>query len=100
VTPASLAAAISMNALPRFAKNAGQPAPAEGPLGALLEANAPAFEHFYAEAAELGDAQVFPCSRAMELAGIRAEDLPGYFGAPVGITRFLEEASGAQVWTF
>lgn len=97
VSGASVRVFVSMNALPCFAQHG---APSEGAMGPLLEAKAPSFEHFFAEAAELGDAKVYPCSLAMELAGIQPADLPAYFGAPLGITRFLEEAGGAQVWTF
>lgn len=91
---------VSMNALPHFVKHNRPPAPAEGPAGLLLEQKEPPFEQFFSDAVELGDAQVYPCSMAMQLFGIAQDDLESYFGLPIGVTRFLEEAKGHQVWSF
>lgn len=90
---------VSMNALACFDLR-GARVPCEGDIGAALETRGPPFEQLFAEAVELGDAEIFPCSQAMELAGMTTAMLPGYFGSPLGMTRFLEEAADAQVWTF
>ncbi len=93
---------VAMNALACFridAPSGDAPTP-EGPAGAALQHAQPPFQRFFADAAELGDAQIFPCSLAMELARVRADELPPWFGPPTGIAAFLEAAAGAQVWTF
>jgi peroxiredoxin family protein len=100
VTGAAVRVFVSMNALLHFAGPTAPPPAAEGPMGDALDASGPPFERFFADAAELGDAKIFPCSLAMELGGIRRHDLPAYFGPPLGVTKFLEEAMGAQVWSF
>ncbi len=89
---------VSMNALSYFVKDGKHAAPAEGPAGLALEHKAPPFERLFADAVELGQAQVYPCSLAMELLGVRQEDLEAYFGAPLGLTKFMEDAAGSQVW--
>ncbi len=92
---------LSMNALPYFARNAESKAPAEGRVGELLEQkNAPPFLELFQQAVELGDARVCPCSMAMDILGLRKDDLAPYIDEPLGLTRFLDDATGGQFWTF
>ena len=98
---------VSMNALPCFlqvAGSAGSAGPAdladlaEGPAGRRLEQRGPPYRQLFADAVELGDASIHPCSLAMELLDIQAQQLEPYFGAPMGLTGFMEIADGCQVW--
>ncbi len=103
---------VSMNALPCFLQAAGSsgssgpgesadPADlAEGPAGRRLEQRGPPYRQLFADAVELGDASIYPCSLAMELLDIQAEQLEPYFKAPMGLTGFMEIADGCQVWSF
>lgn len=92
---------LSMNALPYFAHGAEVKAPDEGRVGKLLEEkNAPRFLELFEQAVELGDARIFACSMAMDILGLRKDDLVAYVGEPLGLTRFLDDASGGQYWTF
>ena len=91
---------LSMNALPQFRRHAGPP-PAEGEVGRLLlEKKAPPFRQLFGHAVELGDAKIHPCSMAMDILGYAAADLESYIGEPMGLTKFLDDASEGQVWTF
>lgn len=92
---------LSMNALPFFARSYDRAPPSEGPVGTLLEEkNAPPFLELFQQAVELGGAEIFPCSMAMDVLGLRIGDLLPYVGEPLGLTRFLDDASGGQYWTF
>ncbi len=93
---------LSMNALRYFVVGQDPPAaPAAGHFGELLESrNAPSFLSLFEQAAELGEAKIHPCSMAMDLLGLKPEDLRPYVQAPLGLTRFLDDATGAQVWSF
>ncbi len=92
---------LSMNALAPFVRGADAAAPAEGPFGALLAGkNAPAFKTLFQQAVELGDAKLHPCSMAMDVMGVEPAALEPWLGEPLGLTRFLDDARGAQVWTF
>lgn len=106
---ASVAAAIgdqvsvffSMNALPYFVRGHTANAPAEGEFGALLvQDGVPPFRQLFAQAAELGEAKLLPCSMAVDLLRITAEELPAGFGPPTGLTRFLSDVEGGQLLTF
>ncbi len=93
---------VSMNALPCFLQDAGPADPAslaEGPAGRRLEQRGPPYRQLFADAVELGDASIHPCSLAMELLDIQAQQLEPYFGAPMGLTGFMEIADGCQVWS-
>ena len=93
---------VSMNALPCFLQDAGPGDPAglaEGPAGRRLEQRGPPYRQLFADAVELGDASIHPCSLAMELLDIQAHRLEPYFGAPMGLTGFMEIADGCQVWS-
>jgi len=92
---------LSMNALPYFKKGAKPPAPAEGEVGELLQTrNAPPFEQLFQQAAELGDAKIYPCSMAMDILELKPGDLEPHLGEPMGLTKFLDDAADDQVWTF
>ncbi|MBI3775139.1 MAG: DsrE/DsrF/DrsH-like family protein [Gammaproteobacteria bacterium] len=92
---------LSMNALEYFVKGANQVAPAEGHVGVLLEKkNAPSFKTLFQQAVELGDAKIYPCSMAMDILGVQPADLEPYLSEPLGLTKFLSDASGGQVWSF
>lgn len=92
---------LSMNALKYFMKDAAEAPPVEGEMGDLLrEKKAPPFKQLFEQAAELGDAKVFPCSMAMDVMGIESSDLESYIGEPLGLTKFLDDSADAQVWTF
>jgi peroxiredoxin family protein len=92
---------LSMNALPPFRKGAPSAAPAEGDVGALLAGkNVPPFKQLFENAVELGDAQLLPCSMAMDLLGYEAEDLEPYMGKATGLTKFLNEAAEGQILCF
>ena len=92
---------LSMNALPYFTKGAQQDAPAEGPVGKLLaQKNVPPFKHLFEQAVELGNARIHPCSMAMDLLALEPAALESYMSEPLGLTRFLDDCKGGQVWSF
>ena len=92
---------LSMNALQYFLKAGPQDAPAEGTFGANMQGKKiPPFKTLFKQAVELGDAKVYPCSMAMDVLGLEREALEPYVGEPQGLTKFLADASGTQVWTF
>jgi peroxiredoxin family protein len=92
---------LSMNAMPYFVKGSDAPAPPEGPFGTLMAGkNVPAFRGLFENAVELGGAKLHPCSMAMDVMGIEREALEPYLGEPLGLTKFLHESLGTQVWTF
>ncbi len=92
---------FSMNALPFFIKGHSGDAPAEGEFGTLMgHKGVPPFKQLFKQAAELGDARLLPCSMAMDLLKITKNELDPEFGPPTGLTRFLSDAEGGQVFTF
>jgi peroxiredoxin family protein len=92
---------LSMNALQYFVKAGSPDAPAEGTFGAAMEGKKiPPFKTLFKQAVELGDAKVYPCSMAMDVLGLEREALEPYVGEPQGLTKFLADASGAQILTF
>jgi peroxiredoxin family protein len=92
---------VSMNALRHFRKGAAEPAPYEGAFGKLLDdKKAPGFKQLFQSAAELGDAKIRPCSMAVDVLGVTTQDLEPWVGEPMGLTKFLSEAHGGQVWSF
>jgi len=66
----------------------------------MAQKNVPDFKTLFEQAALLGDARVHPCSMAMDVLGVAAQDLEAFVGEPRGLTKLLDEAEGAQVWTF
>ena len=92
---------LSMNALSYFVKDTAQEPSVEGPVGTLLtEKKVPPFRELFANAVDLGDAKIYPCSMAMDVLALEQENLEGFIGAPMGLTKFLDEASEGQVWSF
>jgi len=92
---------LSMNALLYFVKGHAGDAPVEGELGALMsQKGVPPFKQLFQQAVELGDAQILPCSMAMDLLKITHDDLDPELGHPTGLTRFLSDAEGGQMLTF
>lgn len=92
---------LSMNALQYFVKQPSTEIPIEGPFGALLtEEGVPPFEQLFEQAVDLGDTQLLPCSMALDVLKLHADDLQPHLGQPTGLTRFLSDAEGAQVLTF
>ena len=92
---------LSMNALEYFVKGADQHAPSEGRIGDLLEQkNAPGFKTLFQHAVELGDAKIYPCSMAMDVLSLQPVELESYLSQPLGLTKFLSEASGGQILSF
>ena len=91
---------LSMNSLAHFRRGAALPA-AEGAFGKLLvEKKAPGFRQLFQQAVELGEAKLHPCSMALDVLGVKAGELEPWLGEPLGLTRFLADAEGAQTWTF
>lgn len=91
---------LSMNSLAHFRRAAGAAA-AEGPFGKLLvDKKAPGFRQLFQQAAELGEAKIHPCSMAIDVLGVKEGELEPWLGEPLGLTRFLADAEGAQTWTF
>lgn len=92
---------LSMNALSWFLKGKRAQAPAEGEFGEIMEnENVPPFKDLFQKAVELGDAKIYPCSMAMDVLSTKREQLEPYLEEPLGLTKFLSDAAGSQVWTF
>lgn len=93
---------LSMNAVQYFiAGHEGDEVPVAGPFGELLVSrNAPSFMSLFEQAAELGDAKIYPCSMAMDILGVKSADMLDYVEEPLGLTRFLDDAADGQVWSF
>ncbi|MDO8789808.1 MAG: DsrE/DsrF/DrsH-like family protein [Sulfuritalea sp.] len=92
---------ISMNAMRYFVKGADEKAPCEGPVGELMaQKNVPPFKMLFEQAVTLGDAKIHPCSMAMDVLGIEQGGLEDYIGEAMGLTMFLDECKGGQVWSF
>jgi len=92
---------LSMNALRYFTRGSGELPPAEGPFGQLLQdKKAPGFKQLFHHAVELGDAKLHPCSMAVDVLGVGPKDLEPWLGEPLGLTKFLSDADGGQVWSF
>ena len=92
---------LSMNAVEYFRKGDDTKAPADGPMGALMEEkNAPEFRELFQQAVELGDAKIYPCSMAIDILGLTQDDLEEFVSEPLGLTKFLSGADEGQVWSF
>jgi peroxiredoxin family protein len=92
---------LSMNALPFFRRGATSQPPSEGEMGKLLvDKKAPPFRQLFENAVELGEAKIYPCSMAMDVLGYEQKDVEAYLGEPLGLTKFLDDARGGQVWSF
>ena len=92
---------LTMNALQFFVKGSELSAPAEGEAGRLIGIkNVPPFLELFGQAAELGDAKIYPCSMALELLEITDEQLLPCVGKPMGLTKYLSEFDDGLVMTF
>jgi len=92
---------FSMNALAYFVKGHTASAPVEGEFGTLMsQKGVPPFKQLFQHAVELGDAQLLPCSMAIDLLKITEDDLDPEFGPPTGLTRFLSNSEGGPLLTF
>jgi len=92
---------FSMNALAYFVKGQVADAPAEGEFGELLSTKGvPPFKQLFQQAVELGDAELLPCSMAVDLLKLSEDDLDPEFGPPTGLTRFLSHSEGGELLTF
>jgi len=92
---------LSMNALQYFVKDSALEAPPEGAFGREMAAKkVPPFRMLFEQAVELGEAKIYPCSMAMDVLGVDREALVPYLGEPLGLTKFLDDAREAQVWSF
>lgn len=92
---------LTMNALPLFVRGSTVQAPVEGPMGTLMkQKKVPEFKTLFEQAVELGEARIFPCSMAMDVLDVESAQLESYLGEPTGLTKFLSDAQGAQIWTF
>lgn len=92
---------FSMNALVWFVKGHATHVPAEGEFGTLLtQKGVPPFKQLFQQAVELGDAELLPCSMAVDLLKITENDLDSEFSSPMGLTKFLSLAAGGHLLTF
>jgi peroxiredoxin family protein len=92
---------VSMNALPHFIKGRNLKATHEGEMGALMASKkVPEFKTLFEQAIELGGAKIYPCSMAMDVLGVEQEELEDYLEMATGLTKFLHDGQGGQVWTF
>jgi peroxiredoxin family protein len=92
---------LSMNAFPYFVKGHRKEAPAEGEMGQMMtEHNVSPFYHIFGQAVELGDARIWACSMAMDVMGVKADGMEDIVAGPMGLTKFLSDAEGAQILTF
>ena len=92
---------FSMNAMSYFIKGNTDIAPVEGDFGEHLNVDGvPSFKQLFQQAADLGDAQLLPCSMALDLLKVEKEDLDPEFGPPTGLTKFLVDSEGGDLLTF
>jgi peroxiredoxin family protein len=92
---------LSMNALTHFIKGRALKATHEGEMGELMASKkVPEFKTLFEQSVELGDAKIYPCSMAMDVLGVEQGDLEDFLESATGLTKFLHDADGGQVWTF
>lgn len=92
---------FSMNALLYFVKDNENIAPDEGEFGSIMsKVSVPPFKQLFKQAAELGDAQLLPCSMAIDLLNITNDDLEPEFSPPTGLTKFISDSEGSQLLAF
>ena len=92
---------LSMNALQYFVKGFDTAPPPEGSFGEVMaNKKVPAFKSLFENAVTLGDAKIFPCSMAMDVLDVQAQDMESYLSEPLGLTKFLNDAADSQIWTF
>lgn len=92
---------LTMNSLQYFVKNSSATPPSDGDMGAMITAKkAPPFRTLFEQAVELGGAKIHPCPMAMDMLGVKEQDLLPYLAEPLGVTKFLMDAHGGMVLTF
>lgn len=92
---------FSMNALLPFVDGRPCAIATEGEFGGLLQQKGvPPFKQLFQMATELGEAQLLPCSMAIDLLKIDETDLAKGFGPPTGLAHFLNMSEGGQLLTF
>ncbi len=92
---------LSMNALGYFVQGDSRAPPAEGDIGRLMaEKNVPPFRHLFEQAKDLGGARLYACSMALDVLGIGEDRLQPWIDGPMGLTRFLSDASGGDILVF
>ena len=92
---------LSMNALKFFLKTPCGPPPADGPFGeAMTGKKIPQFATLFEQSVELGDAEVYACSMAMDVLDVHEADLAPIVKGPMGLTKFLSDAEGGQMVVF
>lgn len=92
---------FSMDALTYFVKGNKKKSKAESDFGQLLgKEGVPSYKQLFQQSADLGDAKLLPCSMALDLLEITEDDLEPEFGSATGLTKFLSEADGGQIYTF
>lgn len=93
---------LSMNAMTYFVKGRENEQPThDGEMGKLLEdKGAPPFMELFEQAADLGGAQIYPCSMAVDILGVGEDELNDMLEAPLGLTKFMSWFPEATVLTF
>lgn len=92
---------FSMNAILHFVSGRKIEVPTEGEFGTLLTLEGvPEFKNLFQMAAELGDAELLPCSMALDLMNIKETDLDSGFSSSTGLTKFLSDAENGQLLSF
>jgi len=92
---------LSMNSLPFFLRSSTSDPLPEGSFGKTMAGKkVPPFRQLLQHAVELGDAKIHPCSMAMDVLGVKAEELDPMLARPLGLTRFLTDSAAGQLLTF
>ncbi len=92
---------LSMNALGYLVRGDTRKPPAEGEIGELMEEkNVPPFRRLFEQAKDLGGAQLYACSMALDVLGIDEDRLESFIDGPMGLTRFLSDADGGRILVF
>lgn len=92
---------VSMNAFPHFTNKPAETPPTTGPFGDLMATKKmPPFMDLFDNAVELGDAEIFACSMAMDVMGIGKDDLKPFVAGALGLTKFLSDAESGQLLIF
>ncbi|GBE09845.1 hypothetical protein BMS3Abin12_00397 [bacterium BMS3Abin12] len=92
---------LSMNALGYFVQGDTRKPPPEGEIGGLMEEkNVPPFRRLFEQAKDLGGAQLYACSMALDVLGIDEDRLEPFIDGPMGLTRFLSDAADGRILVF
>jgi len=94
---------ITMNAITVFKKGMSKEERirGEGAVSkAMVEKGAPFFLDLFMQVRELGDCKIYGCGMAMDLLGLKQEDMEPIFDDVIGATKFFEVAAGSQILVF